>query len=87
MAKLSRSDYVVGSAANYSNGIGYYTTHTDISDLLQCGAFSNSTTPDISAIGKIIKRVEGKIDDSIKVSHRPEIIEKHKKQLVTFVFQ
>lgn len=76
MAKLSKSDYVVGSAANYSNGIGYYTTHTDVSDLLQCGAFSASTTPDLSAIGKIIKRVEGKIDDSLKVSHRPEIIEK-----------
>tara|TARA_R110002020_G_scaffold180072_6_gene374080 strand:+ start:15199 stop:16293 length:1095 start_codon:yes stop_codon:yes gene_type:complete len=77
MGKLSsKSDYIVGSASNYAQGIGYYATHTDVSDLLQCGAFTSSTTPDISAIGKIIKRIEGKIDDKLKVSHRPEIIEK-----------
>ena len=72
----SESDYIVGSASNYTTGLGYYTTHTDVSDLLQCGAFSNTSTPDIAAIGKIIKRIEGKIDDKLKVSHRPEIIEK-----------
>jgi hypothetical protein len=77
MGKLSsKSDYIVGIAASYGTGIGYYTTHTDISDLLQCGAFSTSTTPNIASIGKIIKRVEGKIDDTLKISFRPEIIEK-----------
>jgi len=76
VGKLSKSDYVAGSAANYSTGIGYYTRHDDVSELLQCGEFTDSTTPSKGAIGSIIKRVEGKIDDSLKVSFRPEIIEK-----------
>jgi len=76
MSKISKSDYVVGAAANYETGIGYYTKHGDVSDLLQCGAFTANTTPDIAAIGSIIRRVEGKIDDKLKVSFRPEIIEK-----------
>ena len=77
MSKLkSESDYIVGVTSNYSQGIGYYTTHTDVSDLLQCGAFTDSTTPDRAAIGKIIKRTEGRIDDKLKVSYRPEIVEK-----------
>ena len=35
MSKLkSESDYVAGAAVNYGNGIGYYTNHTHVSDLL-----------------------------------------------------
>jgi len=70
----SESDYIISSLPNYSTGIGYYTTHTEVSDLLQVGAFTNSSTPSIATLGKIIKRVEGKIDESIKLSFRPEII-------------
>ena len=79
MPKLrSDSDYIAGALPNYASGIGYYTSHTEVSDMLQVGAFqaSGQSTPDIPMIGKIIKRVEGKIDDTIKVSFRPEIIEK-----------
>ena len=70
----SESDYTISSLPNYTTGIGYYTTHTEVSDLLQVGAFSNSTVPSIATVGKIIKRIEGKIDESIKLSFRPEII-------------
>ena len=82
MSRLkSESDYIpvlsnTESRGDYGQGIGYYTTHTDVSDLLQCGAFTSSSTPDKAAIGKIIKRTEGRIDDKLKISHRPEIIEK-----------
>lgn len=78
MGKLSsKSDYVVGTdMGKYTIGKGYYTTHTDVSDLLQVGAFSNLTTPSNADVGKIIKRVEGKIDDKLKVSFRPEVMEK-----------
>jgi len=76
VGKLSKSDYVASSAVNYSTGIGYYTAHTDVSELLQCGDFTDSTVPSRGAVGSIIKRVEGRIDDSLKVSFRPEIIEK-----------
>lgn len=82
MSRLkSESDYIPTltgtlTRGDYEEGIGYYTTHTDVSDLLQCGAFTNSSTPDKAAIGKIIKRTEGRIDDKLKISHRPEIIEK-----------
>ena len=78
MGKLgSKSDYVVGTGmGDYGTGKGYYTTHTDVSDLLQVGAFSTSTTPSNADVGKIIKRVEGKIDDKLKISFRPEVLEK-----------
>ena len=77
MGKLgSKSDFIVGSESNYSLGIGYYTRHFEVSELLQCGEFTDSTTPSRGAVGNIIKRVEGKIDDKLKVSFRPEIIEK-----------
>jgi hypothetical protein len=75
MSKLkTESDYVIAGLPNYSTGIGHYTTHTEVSDLLQVGAFTNSSVPSIAQVGKIIKRVEGKIDNSIKLSYRPEII-------------
>ena len=74
----SKSDYIPGAAISYGSGIGYYTTHTDVSDILQIGAFGSAgaSNPDIPMVGKIIKRVEGKIDDKIKGSFRPEIIKR-----------
>ncbi len=76
MSKISKSDYTTGAVTDYGNGIGYYTKHQDVSELLQIGSFNDNTTPTHGAIGRIIKRVEGKIDDKLKVSFRPEIIEK-----------
>tara|TARA_R110002050_G_scaffold93608_1_gene195449 strand:- start:233 stop:1345 length:1113 start_codon:yes stop_codon:yes gene_type:complete len=77
MGKLSsESDYVITALPDYTLGKGYYTSHSEVSDLLQVGAFSGSSVPSIAMVGKIIKRVEGRIDDSIKLSFRPEIIEK-----------
>jgi len=75
MGKLaSESDYTMTYLPDYSSGRGYYTSHSEVSDLLQVGAFSNSSVPSIAMVGKIIKRVEGKIDNSVKLSFRPEII-------------
>ena len=68
MPKLgSESDYAITALPNYTSGIGYYTSHTEVSDLLQVGAFTSTSVPSIAMIGKIIKRVEGKVDDTIKV--------------------
>jgi len=73
MSKVrSPSDYIGHSGGvNYSIGNGHYTTHTDVSNLLQIGVFSTATTPTIAEVGKLIKRVEEKIDDGIKQSYRP----------------
>ncbi len=68
----SPSDYT-SINPNYAIGNGHYTTHTDISNLLQISAFSSSTTPNLVEVGKIIKNVEGKIDDAIGISYRPLI--------------
>ena len=71
MAKVSSPSDFTNINVNYTLGNGYYTTHTDVSNLLQIGAFSSSTTPTIAEVGKIIKRVEEKIDDAVKQSYRP----------------
>ena len=87
MSRLkTASDYTTINP-DYANGKGYYTTHVDVSDLLQISPnsdldsdgdksyFTDDTTPSKAMVGKIIKRVEGNIDSSIKHSFRPEIVE------------
>ena len=76
MARVSSPSDFTSINPNYVEGRGFYTTHTDISNLLQISAFSGSTTPNLIEVGKIIKNVEGKIDDTMGISHRP-IIFKH----------
>ena len=71
MGKVSSPSDFTNINVSYALGNGYYTTHTDVSNLLQIGAFSDTTTPTRAEVGKIIKRVEEKIDDSIKQSYRP----------------
>ena len=58
---------------NYAQGNGHYTTHTDVSNLLQISAFTDSTTPNRAEVGKLIKRVEAKIDDAVGYAFRPII--------------
>ena len=81
MAKVSSPSDFTNIDVNYNIGFGYYTTHTDVSNLLQISAFSDSTTPTRAEVGKIIKRVEEKIDDGIKQSYRPII---HKDEYFSF---
>ena len=76
MGKVSSPSDFTTINVDYNSGNGHYTRAIDISNLLQIGAFSTTTTPDLAEVGKIIKRVEEKIDDSIKQSYRP-IIHKH----------
>lgn len=82
MPKLSSPSDFETIAPNYDVGKGYYTTHQDVSNLLQISPsnttsyFTDGTTPSLKMVGHIIKRVEGRIDDTIKLSFRPEIIEK-----------
>ncbi len=76
MARVSSPSDFTSINPNYVEGRGFYTTHTDISNLLQISAFSGSTTPNLIEVGKIIKNVEGRIDDTMGISHRP-IIFKH----------
>ena len=71
MGKVSSPSDFTNINVDYSAGNGHYTTHTDISNLLQISSFSANTTPNLSEIGKLIKRAEEKIDDSIKTSYRP----------------
>jgi len=74
MAKVSSpSDFTNINAGEYTDGNGYYTTHTDVSNLLQIAQFGTSTTPTKTEVGKIIKRVEDKIDETTKMSYRPLI--------------
>ena len=58
---------------DYSQGRGFYTNATEVANLLQIPAFSNSTYPTVAQVGSIIKRVEGIIDDKVKRSFRPII--------------
>ena len=81
MSKVSSPSDFTNIDVNYNIGFGYYTTHTDVSNLLQISAFSDSTTPTRAEVGKIIKRVEEKIDDGIKQSYRPII---HKDEYFSF---
>ena len=74
MAQVSSpSDFTNVKAGEYNIGNGYYTTHTDVSNLLQIAAFDTTTTPTKAEVGKLIKRVEEKIDETIKLSYRPII--------------
>ena len=73
MSKVRSPSDFTDIDVNYGTGNGHYTTHTDVSNLLQIGAFTDDTTPTRAEVGKIIKRVEEKIDDSIKQSFRPII--------------
>ena len=73
MARLSSPSDFTSINPNYSIGNGFYTTHTDISNLLQISAFSASTTPNLVEVGKIIKNVEGQIDNTIGITYRPII--------------
>jgi len=76
MSKLgSPSDYTTINP-NYAIGNGHYTTHTDVSNLLQIESFTDYTTPTRAEVGKLIKRAEEKIDDATKHSYRP-LIYKH----------
>lgn len=80
MPKLSSPSDFTTINPSYSAGRGYYTTHTDVSNLLQISVgatsyFTSSTTPSDAMVGSIIKRVEGRIDDTIGYSFRPEIVE------------
>jgi len=67
---ISPSDYT-SIDPDYSAGKGFYTDHTEVANLLQVPAFSDSTYPTKAQIGAIIKRVEGIIDDKVKRSFRP----------------
>jgi|TARA_R100001463_G_scaffold54841_7_gene106040 hypothetical protein len=73
MGKVSSPSDFTNINVDYSAGNGHYTTHADISNLLQISSFSANTTPNLSEIGKLIKRAEEKIDDTIKSSYRPII--------------
>jgi len=71
MPRLSSPSDFTTIAPDYNTGDGYYTRHDEVSSLLQCNVFTNSTTPTIAEVGDIIKRVEERIDEKIKLSYRP----------------
>ena len=73
MSKLSSPSDFTNINPNYTLGRGFYTTHTDVSQLLQIAAFSSSTTPSIAEVGSLIKRAEERVDDIVGHSYRPVI--------------
>ena len=73
MSKLSSPSDFTNINPNYSQGRGFYTTHSDVSQLLQIAAFSSSTTPSIAEVGTLIKRAEERVDDVVGHSYRPVI--------------
>ena len=81
MGKVSSPSDFTTINVNYASGNGHYTRAEDISNLLQIGNFTASTTPNLVEVGKLIKRAEEKIDDSIKQTYRPII---HKDEFHSF---
>jgi len=73
MPKLSSPSDFTNINPNYSQGRGFYTTHSDVSQLLQIAAFSSSTTPSIAEVGGLIRRAEERVDDIVAHSYRPVI--------------
>ena len=73
MGKVSSPSDFTSINPDYTNGRGFYTTHTDVSNLLQINSFTSSTTPTIAEVGKILKRVEENVDDKTKTSYRTTI--------------
>jgi len=73
MPKLSSPSDFTNINVNYNIGNGYYTTHTDVSKLLQIAPFSSGTTPSIPEVGTLIKRAEERVDDIVGHSFRPII--------------
>ena len=73
MPKLSSPSDFTNINPNYTLGRGFYTTHTDVSQLLQIQAFSSSTTPSIAEVGNLFKRAEERVDDIVGHSYRPVI--------------
>lgn len=61
--------------ADYSTGIGYYTTTTLVTDLLGIAPVTDTTLPDYAHVGDLIKRAEDYIDEYTKESWRPTLIE------------
>ena len=78
----SPSDYT-SIDVDYSTGKGYYTDKDAVSDMLQVPAFTSSTYPSQAQVGKIIKNIEGIVDDKVKSSYRPII---HKDEFHDFEF-
>ena len=73
MPKLSSPSDFTNINPSYADGRGFYTTHTDVSQLLQIRAFSGDTTPNIAEVGNLIKRAEERVDDIVGHSYRPVI--------------
>ena len=73
MSKLSSPSDFTNINVNYNNGSGYYTTHGDISKLLQITPFLTGSTPSISEVGLLIKKAEERVDDIVGHSYRPII--------------
>lgn len=73
MTKASSPSDFTTINVNYAQGNGYYTRAEDVADLLQIGSFSSTTTPSLADVGKVIRRVEDKIDDKVGHPFRPLI--------------
>lgn len=64
------------ASANYTNGIGYYTSSELVTNLLGITPFDNTTTlPALSDVGELIKRAEDYIDEYTRETWRPLVIE------------
>lgn len=57
----------------YDKGVGFYTDFASVADLLQISHFSDTSYPTRAQVGKIIKRIEGTVDETVKRSYRPII--------------
>jgi len=57
----------------YDKGVGFYTDFASVADMLQISHFSDTSYPSRAQVGKIIKRIEGTVDETVKRSYRPII--------------
>ena len=76
MGIITRPSDTAINAADYSNGVGYYTDMTRITDLLGIAPFTTSTIPTLANIGELIRYAEDYIDEFTRESWRPMLVEK-----------
>ena len=72
---ITRPSDTAINAADYPNGVGYYTDVTRICDLLGIVELGDSTVPTEAHVGELIRRAEDYIDEYTKESWRPMTVE------------
>ena len=72
---ITRPSDTAIAAADYENGIGYYTDVTRVCDLLGIVELTDDTVPTEAHVGELIRRAEDYVDEFTRESWRPMTVE------------